>query len=155
MPITGACACACAKTLAEKPAAGSAQWRKRSVFYNALGYAVEPGFLGSNPVDRIQWTAPAVAASVDRRVVVSPAQAEMLLDAVGQLGERGQHLETFFACLVLRGAAPVGGSDAPRGRPAPAEDRVGDRLVGLGVPGRAGLDRRGHRPPGTRPEAPR
>ena len=33
------------------------------------------GHLGSNPVDRIQWTAPAVAQSVDRRVVVSPAQA--------------------------------------------------------------------------------
>jgi integrase len=29
------------------------------------------------------------------------------------------------------------------------------RLVGLGVPDRTGLDRRGHRPPGTRPEAPR
>ena len=63
---------ACAKTLAGKPAAGSTQRRKRSVFYNALGYAVELGLLGSNPVDRIQWTAPAVAASVDRRVVVSP-----------------------------------------------------------------------------------
>jgi hypothetical protein len=57
---------------------------------------------------------------------------------------------------VLRGAAPVGGGHAPRGRSAPAEDRVGtDRPFGLGVPGRAGLDRRGHRPPGTRPEAPR
>jgi hypothetical protein len=63
---------ACAATLAGKPAAGSTQRRKRSVFYNALGYAVELGLLGSNPVDRIQWTAPAVAASVDRRVVVSP-----------------------------------------------------------------------------------
>ena len=30
-----------------------------------------------------------------------------------------------------------------------------DRPFGLGVPGRAGLDRRGQRPPGTRPEAPR
>ena len=49
---------ACATTLAGKPAAGSTQRRKRSVFYNALGYAVELGFLGSNPVDRIQWTAP-------------------------------------------------------------------------------------------------
>ena len=49
---------ACAKTLAGKPAAGSTQRRKRSVFYNALGYAVELGLLGSNPVDRIQWTAP-------------------------------------------------------------------------------------------------
>jgi hypothetical protein len=56
------------------------------VFDNALGYAVEFGLLGSNPVDRIQWTAPAVAASVDRRVVVSLAQAETLLNAAGQLG---------------------------------------------------------------------
>ena len=90
---------ACAKTLAGKAAAGSTQRRKRSVFYNALGYAVELGLLGSNPIDRIQWTAPAVAASVDRRVVVSPAQAEALLDAVGRLGQRGEHLKAFFACL--------------------------------------------------------
>jgi integrase len=100
---------ACAKTLAGKPAAGSTQRRKRSVFYNALGYAVELGLLGSNPVDRIQWTAPAVAASVDRRVVVSPAQAEMLLNAVGQLGQRGEHLKTFFACLYYAALRPSEG----------------------------------------------
>ena len=69
------------------------------MFYNALCYAVELGHLGSNPVDRIQWTAPAVAASVDRRVVVSPAQAGTLLIAVGRLGQRGAHLKTFFATL--------------------------------------------------------
>ena len=97
---------ACATTLAGKPAAGSTQRRKRSVFYNALGYAVELGRLGSNPVDRIQWTAPAVAQSVDRRVVVSPAQAEMLLTAVGRLGQRGEHLETFFACLYYAALRP-------------------------------------------------
>jgi len=73
---------ACAKTLTGKAAAGSTQRRKRSVFYNALGYAVEQGHLAANPVDRIQWTAPAVAQSVDRRVVVSPAQARSLLAAV-------------------------------------------------------------------------
>jgi hypothetical protein len=44
----------------------------RSVFYNTLGYAVEQDYLASNPIDRIQWIAPAVAASVDRRVAVSP-----------------------------------------------------------------------------------
>lgn len=42
---------ACATTLAGKPAAGSTQRRKRSVFYNALGYAVELGYLGSNLAD--------------------------------------------------------------------------------------------------------
>jgi len=49
---------ACGKTLTGKTAAGSTQRRKRSVFYNALGYAVEQGHLSSNPVDRIQWRLP-------------------------------------------------------------------------------------------------
>src|ERR1039457_5402979 len=97
---------ACATTLAGKPAAGSTQRRKRSVFYNALGYAVELGLLGSNPVDRIQWTAPAVAQSVDRRVVVSPAQARKLLAAVRGLSDRGAHLEAFVGCLYYAALRP-------------------------------------------------
>jgi integrase len=97
---------ACAKTLTGKAAAGSTQRRKRSVFYNALGYAVEQGHLSSNPVDRIQWTTPAVAASVDRRAVVSPAQARSLLAAVRALSGRGQHLEAFFACLYYAALRP-------------------------------------------------
>jgi integrase len=97
---------ACAKTLDGKSAAGSTQRRKRSVFYNALGYAVEQGHLASNPVDRIQWTAPAVAQSVDRRVVVSPAQARNLLAAVRGLSDRGAHLEAFYACLYYAALRP-------------------------------------------------
>jgi hypothetical protein len=83
----------CAAALAGKPAAGSTQRRKRSVFYNALIYAVELGRLDSNPVDRIQWTAPAVAQSVDRRVVVSPAQGRaqpLAGDADRRAPPRGQ-----------------------------------------------------------------
>jgi integrase len=97
---------ACARNLTGKAAAGSTQRRKRSVFYNALGYAVEQGHLPSNPVDRIQWTTPAVAQSVDRRVVVSPAQARSLLAAVRALSDRGQHLEAFFACLYYAALRP-------------------------------------------------
>jgi len=97
---------ACARTLAGKPAAGSTQRRKRSVFYNALGYAVEQGHLPANPVDRIQWTTPAVAQTVDRRVVVSPAQARELLAAVRGLSGRGQHLEAFYACLYYAALRP-------------------------------------------------
>ncbi len=100
---------ACAKTLAGKSAAGSTQRRKRSVFYNALGYAVEQGHLPSNPVDRIQWTTPAVAQSVDRRVVVSLAQARVLLAAVRGLSDRGRTSR-------LPGASR-GASTSPRGRP--------------------------------------
>jgi integrase len=97
---------ACARTLAGTPAAGATQRRKRSVFYNAIGYAVEQGHLAANTVDRIQWTSPAVAASVDRRVVVSPAQARTLLAAVRGLSERGAHLEAFYACLYYAALRP-------------------------------------------------
>jgi hypothetical protein len=70
-----------------------------------------------------QWTTPAVAASVDRRVVVSPAQARRLLAAVRGLSGRGQHLEPFFACLyyaalrseaVMIREASLPGSSRPR-----------------------------------------
>jgi integrase len=97
---------ACARTLTGKAAAGATQRRKRSVFYNALGYAVEQGHLPANPVDRIQWTTPAVAQSVDRRVVVSPAQARSLLAAVRSLSDRGAHLEAFYACLYYAALRP-------------------------------------------------
>jgi integrase len=97
---------ACAKTLTGKPAAGSTQRRKRSVLHNALGYAVEQGHLPSNPVDRIQWTTPAVAQTVDRRVVVSPAQARGLLAAVRGLSGRGEHLEAFYGCLYYAALRP-------------------------------------------------
>jgi hypothetical protein len=76
---------ACAATLARKPAAGSTQRRKRSVFYNALIYAVELGHLGSNPVDRIQWTAPAVAQTepgVHGRIRNGPTTASAMTPAV-------------------------------------------------------------------------
>jgi integrase len=97
---------ACARTLTGKAAAGSTQRRERSVFYNALGYAVEQGHLPSNPVDRIQWTTPAVAQTVNRRVVVSPAQARSLLAAVRGLSDRGAHLEAFYACLYYAALRP-------------------------------------------------
>jgi hypothetical protein len=57
-----------------KPAAATSVYRKRAVFYNALGLAVERRLLLNNPVDQVQWTAPDVAEAVDRRVVASPAR---------------------------------------------------------------------------------
>jgi len=74
---------------AAAPAAGRARREspctlRRSPSPSRTGTCRE--LLGSTPVDRIQWTAPAVAQSVDRRVVVSSAQAGTLLTAVGRLG---------------------------------------------------------------------
>jgi integrase len=96
---------ACARNLNGKPAAGSTQRRMRSVFYNALGYAVEQGHLAANPIDRIQWTTPVVAATVDRRVVVSPAQARKLLAAVRDSGT-WLYLEAFCTCLYYAALRP-------------------------------------------------
>ena len=100
---------ACGKKLDGKAAAATTQRRKRSVLYNALGYAVELGHLRSNPVNRIQWTAPEAAQSVNRRVVVSPDQAAALLAAVRGQGERGEHLEAFFGCLYYAALRPSEG----------------------------------------------
>jgi integrase len=97
---------ACARTQAGKPAAATTQRRKRAVFYNAIGYAVEEGLLPANPVDRIQWKAPDVAETVDRRVVASPAQARALLAGVRAQGPRGQHLEAFYGCLYYAAQRP-------------------------------------------------
>jgi hypothetical protein len=49
-------------------------YRTRAVFYNALGYAVERKLLSTNSIDQVQWSAPGVAETIDRRVVASPAR---------------------------------------------------------------------------------
>jgi integrase len=97
---------ACAKTLTGKAAAGSTQRRKRSVFYNALGYAVEQGHLPSNPVDRIQLTTPAVAQTVDGGSWSAPPRPGpcWLLSVACPAG--GEHLEAFYACLHYAALRP-------------------------------------------------
>ena len=147
---------ACARTQAGKPAAATTQRRKRAVFYNAVGYAVEQGLLAANPVDRIQWKAPDVAETVDRRVVASPAQARALLAGVRAQGPRGQHLEAFYGCLYYAAQRP---SEAVALREPdchlPSRGLGPDRPGRLRAPRRARLDRRRRRPPGPRPQAPR
>jgi integrase len=90
-----------------KPAAATSVYRKRAVFYNALGLAVERRLLSSNPVDLVQWTAPDVAEAVDRRVVASPEQVRVLLDAVRDQPRRGEYLVAFFGCLYYAGMRPA------------------------------------------------
>jgi integrase len=79
-----------------KPAAATTIARKRAVFYGALNYAVELGVLAANPVGKVAWSAPQVAAEVDRRVVASPRQVSCLLGKVEQLAPE---LTAFFGCL--------------------------------------------------------
>jgi hypothetical protein len=53
---------------------------------DVVRYAVELGLLDANPITRIKWTAPKVADTVDRRVVVNPAQGRQLLAATTYVG---------------------------------------------------------------------
>ena len=98
---------ACARRLDGKPAAATTTRRKRAVFANALGYAVERRLLPASPLGQIQWKAADVAETVDRRSVANPAQAALLLTAVRGQGPRGQHMEAFFGCLYYAALRPA------------------------------------------------
>lgn len=97
---------ACARTLDGKPAAATTVQRKRAVLYNALGYAVERELLDFNPIDKVQWKAPAVAEQVDRRVVANTAQVDAVLTVIPDVHPNGGHLVAFFACLYYGGMRP-------------------------------------------------
>jgi integrase len=97
---------ALSKRIDGTPAAATTMYRKRAVFYNALGYAVERKLLPTNPIDQVQSSPPEVAETIDRRVVASPAQVKRLLAAVRSQGPRGAHLYAFFTVLYYAGLRP-------------------------------------------------
>jgi integrase len=77
--------------------------RKRAVFHNALGYAVETGLLDANPADQVTWRPPKASGAVTPQVVASPAQAEALLAAAEQ---SRPELTAFFGCLYYAALRP-------------------------------------------------
>jgi integrase len=89
-----------------KPAAATTLRRRRSVFYNALRYAIELGLLQANPLDRVQWTAPQIGHAVDRRVVANPTQVAHILHTLATMGARAQKFVAFFGCLYYAGTRP-------------------------------------------------
>jgi hypothetical protein len=95
---------ALALTLKGTPAAANTVAWKRAVFYGALRYAVELGHLPSNPIDRVQWSGPRNAESIDRRVVVNHRQARKLLAAVR---EGAPAMEAFYACMYYAALRPA------------------------------------------------
>ncbi|MEO3852459.1 tyrosine-type recombinase/integrase [Streptomyces sp. B8F3] len=96
------------KKLDGATAAGTTIRRKRAIFYNALGYAVDAERLASNPLDQIQWTAPEqVEDAVDPACVPNPRLAVALLDAVRTQSPRGRRLVAFFGCMYYAAARPA------------------------------------------------
>jgi hypothetical protein len=85
------------------PAAANTVSRKRAVFHNALGYAVELGLLPVNPISRVQWHAPAAAVAINPGTVASPAQVRAIL---AQATRIRPELAAFFGCLYYAALRP-------------------------------------------------
>ena len=77
--------------------------RKRAVFHDALGYAVELGLLPANPLGQVRWSAPRAATVVNPQTVASPAQVRAILDEVARLRPE---LTAFFGCLYYGALRP-------------------------------------------------
>ncbi|MFJ2818318.1 site-specific integrase [Streptomyces sp. NPDC087294] len=89
------------------PAAENTTRRKVMVLSNFLRYTVdEKGLLPFNPLLRLDWTAPESDGEIDFRYVPAPTLARDLIAAVRRQGVRGEHLETFFACIYYAATRP-------------------------------------------------
>ncbi len=85
-------------------AAAATITRKRAVFYNALGYAVELGLLASNPIDHLQWKAPRLHAQRTRGW--SPATLRYRRSWPRSPGSARSSRRSSGACTALRCALP-------------------------------------------------
>ena len=94
---------AIATNLDGTPASTSTTNRKRAALSSALVYAVERGDLDSNPLQRVKSRRRPHTDAIDARVVVSPAEARILLSEIAELEPA---LHAFFACLYFGGLRP-------------------------------------------------
>src|SRR6266567_5303226 len=85
------------------PAAASTITRKRAVFHDALGYAVELGLLPANPAGLVRCRAPRAAVAVSPATVASPAQVRAILV---QVARARPELAAFFGCLYYAALRP-------------------------------------------------
>lgn len=98
-------------TLEGEQASANTVARRRAAFSGALGYAVELGYLPTNPLTRVRWRAPRSAEAVDPRCVVNHDQAKALLAAAAGQGKQGKRLVAFFACMYYAALRPAEATD--------------------------------------------
>ncbi|MCC3777799.1 site-specific integrase [Streptomyces sp. UNOB3_S3] len=84
--------------------------RRYNVVSNALRYAIELEFLAANPLSKVDWEPPKTDDEIDFRYVPDPELSRELIDAVGKLGPRGEHLKTFFGGIYYAGTRPGEGA---------------------------------------------
>ncbi len=88
------------------PAAPGTVQRQRGVLVNAAEYAIERRLLAQNPITSLPRRAPRTVHAIDRRVVVNPAQARALLDAVRAEKPSGDRLVAFFGAMYYAALRP-------------------------------------------------
>ncbi|MFI2077941.1 tyrosine-type recombinase/integrase [Streptomyces triculaminicus] len=88
-------------------AAAKTVLRKKATFSDALGFAVDKGYLRSNPIPGARWRGPESTEEVDPECVPNPTQVANLLDAVQQQRGRGPHLAPFFGCMYFAAMRPA------------------------------------------------
>ncbi|WP_066951236.1 tyrosine-type recombinase/integrase [Streptomyces lushanensis] len=97
--------------LDDSPAAGETYKRRRRGFNTAMEYAVEAGYVDSNPLAGIKRSGSKTHDVVDPRVLVNQTQGAQLLTAVSYVGSvhrnRGRRLVAFFACQLYAAMRPA------------------------------------------------
>jgi integrase len=84
-------------------AAAATVARKRAVFHDALGYAVELGLLPANPVSQVRWAAPTAATAGEPADRCQPREVRAILAEVARLRPE---LTAFFGCLYYAALRP-------------------------------------------------
>ncbi|MGL5823435.1 MAG: tyrosine-type recombinase/integrase [Nocardioides sp.] len=86
-----------------QPAAPATLSVKRAALSSAIGYAIERGYLDSNPLARVKTKRRYTIEAIDSRVVVNHRQGKALLAAV-RVEEPA--LEAFFGCVYYAAMRP-------------------------------------------------
>ncbi|QRP50548.1 tyrosine-type recombinase/integrase [Amycolatopsis sp. FDAARGOS 1241] len=89
-----------------KPLARSVARQRRMILNNFLSYCVERGWLTTNPVREIKWTAPKPSRAIDRRRVANPIQVRTLLREVRTTRRSGKRLYACYAAMYFAGLRP-------------------------------------------------
>jgi integrase len=89
-------------------AAASSVSRNHRVMNSVMTYALTRKIIRANPLPKGkgQGTAPKVAQSIGKRVLLNPHQVASLLDWIGKRPRRGRLYQAFFATLYYAGLRP-------------------------------------------------
>jgi integrase len=94
-----------------KLAAKDTYKRRRRGFNVAMAYAIQKGYLDTNPIAGLERPATAASGPIDPRVLMNAVQGREFLTAVSYVGSvhrnRGRRLVAFFGCILYAAMRPA------------------------------------------------